>query len=254
MQCSQLPLSLLESLFKKRQLLIYKGLFFYEVKYNYFMMDQEYINFINSQLALPYYQEVMDFLQKEIASEKIIYPKEEQRFKAFAATPFNKMKIVIFGQDPYHSPNVADGLAFSTQTSKTPKSLANIFKELKNEYPDVTVNNNNLEPWAKQGVLLLNTSLSVEAGKPNSHAKIGWNIFIENLLKYLNDHKEFLIFILWGNEAKKLKPLIADKFHILESTHPSPFSFYKGFLGNNHFKKANKIILENNLEVIDWNL
>ncbi len=217
-------------------------------------MNQEYINFIKAQLALPYYQKIMDFLKLEALNQKTIYPQETKRFKAFESTPFQEMKIIIFGQDPYHSDGVADGLAFSTQSSVTPKSLANIFKELKNEYDDIVVSKNNLEPWANQGVLLLNTALSVEKGKPNSHAKIGWNIFVENFIEYLNQHKKFLIFILWGNEAKKLKPLISNKFHILESVHPSPFSFYKGFLGNNHFKKANEIILKNNLKPINWNL
>ncbi len=217
-------------------------------------MDQEYVNFIKLQSELPYFQKMMDFLKFEVLHKKIIYPSEINRFKAFEATPFKEMKIIIFGQDPYHSEGVADGLAFSTKSSTTPKSLVNIFKELKNEYDDICISKNDLESWANQGVLLLNTSLSVEKGKPNSHAKIGWSIFVENFIEYLNQNKDFLIFILWGNEAKKLKSLIANKFHILESVHPSPLSFYKGFLGNNHFKKANEIILKNNHKTINWNL
>ena len=218
------------------------------------IMNKEYKDFLNSQLELPYYKKIISFLNYEIANNKIIYPNVEKRFQAFNITPFNKVKVVKFGQDPYHSKNVADELAFSSNETRTPKSLANIFKELKNEYFDIELDTNSLSSWANQGVLLLNTSLSVEEGKPNSHSKIGWNIFIENFIEYLNSNKDFLIFILWGNHAKKLKPFISPKFHILESPHPSPFSVNKGFLGNNHFQKVNQILRKENLQEIDWNL
>ena len=217
-------------------------------------MNNEYKDFLNSQLELPYYKEIISFLNSEIANNKIIYPNKENRFHAFKITPFNKLKVVIFGQDPYHRKNVADGLAFSSNETKTPKSLVNIFKELKNEYSNIELNTNSLSVWANQGVLLLNTYLSVEEGKPNSHSKIGWDIFIENFIEYLNSNKDFLIFILWGNHAKKLKPLISSKFKILESSHPSPFSVNKGFFGNNHFRKVNEILRQENLQEIDWNL
>lgn len=217
-------------------------------------MNEEYERFINQQLELPYYKNIVDFISQEIKNNKAIYPDEKNRFNAFRLTPFKNMKVVIFGQDPYHSFQQADGLAFSTKESRTPKSLANIFKELKNEYHDIELNNNDLASWAEQGVLLMNTSLSVEEGKANSHYRIGWNIFINNFIEFLNKEKDFLIFVLWGNNAQKLETIISDKFVILKSSHPSPFSAHKGFFGNNHFKKINQILTEKKLKNIDWSL
>ncbi|MGL6125076.1 MAG: uracil-DNA glycosylase [Metamycoplasmataceae bacterium] len=217
-------------------------------------MDKEYINFINSQKELKYYKEIQSFLNKEILNNKLLLPKMENIFESFNKTPFKKMKVIIVGQEPYHSKDMADGLAFSTQSNTTPKSLSNIFKEIRSNYPNISLNGTSLKPWAKQGVLLMNTSLSVEQGKPNSHSKIGWDIFVKNFINYLNENKDFLIFVLWGNSAKKLKPFIDAKFYILESTHPSPLSANKGFLGCNHFKKINMILSSNNIKEIDWNL
>lgn len=215
-------------------------------------MDKEYLNFINSQIELPYYKEINYFLKQEISKNKIVFPSKEDIFKSFEKTSFDKMKVIILGQDPYHSKGFADGLAFSTKSTKTPQSLLNIFKELKNEYPNISNASNSLANWAKQGVLLLNACLSVEEGKPNSHSKIGWNIFIQNFINYLNDNKEFLIFVLWGNKAQELKPFISNKFYILESAHPSPFSASRGFFGNNHFKKINELLINHNFQEIDW--
>lgn len=217
-------------------------------------MDKEYKEFLSSQLQLPYYKKLQSFLEEEKINNKIIYPQMKNLFSSFEKTSFKEMKIIIFGQDPYHTKGFADGLAFSTKSEVTPKSLQNIFKEIKNEYPEVKLNSNDLTPWAKQGVLLLNKSLSVEEGKQNSHSEIGWDIFIKNFIEYLNQEKEFLVFLLWGNKARELKPFISSKFHILESAHPSPLSASRGFFGNNHFKKANEIIIKNNLKEIDWNL
>lgn len=217
-------------------------------------MDKEYKIFLNSQLEMPYYKKINSFLKNEIRNNKIIYPKQEDLFRAFDITPFQEMKVVIFGQDPYHYEGAADGLAFSTKLNDVPKSLANIFKEIKKEYSGVSITSNDLTPWAKQGVLLLNACLSVEKGKPNIHSKIGWNIFIQNFIEYLNQNKEFLIFILWGKQARELKKFISPKFYILESSHPSPFSANKSFFGNNHFKKTNELINEKKLPEINWNL
>ncbi|MGL5617529.1 MAG: uracil-DNA glycosylase [Metamycoplasmataceae bacterium] len=216
-------------------------------------MDKEYIDFIATQAKLPYYKEMQTFLEKEILNKKIIYPKQNDIYKCFKETKFHEMKVVIFGQDPYHTENIADGLAFSTRMSKTPPSLLNIFKEIKNEYSNISFKSNDLTLWAKQGVLLLNTSLTVEQGIPNSHSKIGWDIFIKNFIQFLNNNKNFLVFVLWGKSAQKFKPFISDKFFILESPHPSPFSARKGFIGNGHFKEANKILKNNNLKEINWN-
>ncbi|MGL5205375.1 MAG: uracil-DNA glycosylase [Metamycoplasmataceae bacterium] len=216
-------------------------------------MDKEYINFIALQENLHYYKRLKSFLENEIANKKIICPDNNDIYRSFVETRFKKMKVVIFGQDPYHTKDVADGLAFSTKMSKTPPSLSNIFKEIKNEYPNAHFKSNDLASWANQGALLINTSLTVEMGKPNSHSQIGWDIFIKNFIQFLNENKDFLIFVLWGNNAQKLKPFISDRFFILESPHPSPLSARKGFIGNNHFKEINKILLENNLKEINWN-
>ncbi|MGL5732681.1 MAG: uracil-DNA glycosylase [Metamycoplasmataceae bacterium] len=216
-------------------------------------MDKEYINFIASQANLTYYKEIQLFIEQEILNKKIIYPKKENIYRCFKETKFNDMKVVIFGQDPYHTKDVADGLAFSTMMSKTPPSLSNIFKEIKNEYSNVSLRGNDLTSWANNGVLLLNTSLTVEEGKANSHSGIGWDIFIKNFILYLNENKDFLIFVLWGNNARKLKPFISNKFIVLESPHPSPLSARKGFFGNGHFKEINRILKGNNLKEINWN-
>ena len=184
-----------------------------------------------------------------------IYPDMKDIFRAFEISNLDDVKIVIFGQDPYYLPGVADGLAFSTKQSKTPASLKNIFKELKNEYPDLIIETNDLTSWAKQGVLLANTSLTVMKNMPNSHAYLGWSYVIEEAIEYINENRHNVIFLLWGNQAKKFKSLInEEKHHVLMSAHPSPLSANNGFFGNNHFKIANQILADNFQKEIDWNL
>lgn len=186
---------------------------------------------------------------------KIIFPSKENIFKAFKLCPINKTKVVIFGQDPYYQDGVADGLAFSTKQLKTPASLQNIFRELKNQFPNIKIQTNDLSYWARQGVLLLNTSLTVEKNKPNSHKEIGWDYFIKKVIEYINDNLSGVIFVLWGNNAKSLvKYINSNKHHILTSAHPSPLSAYNGFFGNKHFIKINQILSEENKSEIDWNL
>ena len=184
-----------------------------------------------------------------------IYPDMKDIFRAFEISNLDDVKVVIFGQDPYYLPGVADGLAFSTKQSKTPASLKNIFKELKNEYPDLIIETNDLTSWAKQGVLLANTSLTVMKNMPNSHAYLGWSYVIEEAIEYINENRHNVIFLLWGNQAKKFKSLInEEKHHVLMSAHPSPVSANNGFFGNNHFKIANQILADNFQKEIDWNL
>ena len=186
------------------------------------------------------------------SSNKNIFPNRNDVFRAFKLCPLSKTKVVIFGQDPYYTKGIADGLAFSTRSNKTPASLKNIFREIKLEYPNSLFSSNNLESWANQGVLLLNTSLTVEENLPLKNGLL-WMDFIKEILNLINNHCNNIIFVLWGNQAIKLKKYISKNHYILESSHPSPLSANKGFIGNNHFKKINEILKSLNLDTINWN-
>jgi len=196
---------------------------------------------------------ILTFISIEKKAGKEIYPNEDLIFNAFNLCKLSNTKVVIFGQDPYPKKDQANGLAFSSKSSiKTPKSLANIFKEIesdigvKNIIPDLTY-------WASQGVLLLNKSLTVESGKPQSHSNIGWDILTESTLRLLKEKKKNIVYLLWGNEAKKFKNLIDCKNNlVLHTSHPSPLSSYRGFFGCKHFSTTNRYLLSNNLKEIDW--
>ena len=166
------------------------------------------------------------------------------------------MKVVILGQDPYHEEGQAHGLAFSTpEGHPIPRSLKNIFKEIESEYGYPIPDSGCLESWAKQGVFLLNTVLTVEEGNANSHSKCGWQTFTDNVIKILNNQKQPIVFLLWGKQAELKKELITNPNHlVLISAHPSPFSARRGFFGSNHFKLANEFLKENNLEEINWKI
>lgn len=199
----------------------------------------------------------MDKTIKEIAlsssnSKLPIYPKTENVFRVFNE-PFEKIKVLLQAQDPYHTPDVAHGLAFSSNKPKyLPPSLDNIFKELSNDIKEVN-KNVNLERWSKQGVFLLNTSLTVLKGNPGIHLN-HWKWFTDEVIKILNYHKSNLVVMLWGANAKKTKSLFDEEEHlILEAAHPSPFSAHRGFLGCKHFSKCNNYLIENGIEPIDWN-
>ena len=202
-----------------------------------------------------YYKKMRKFLISEYKT-KTIYPKADEIFTAFKLTSYKDCKIVLLGQDPYHGENQARGLAFSVKKGvPLPPSLKNIYKEIHNEYGYEMSNSGYLEKWARQGILLLNTALTVVAGNANSHSKIGWEIFTDNVIKYLNDREEPLIFILWGNNAKSKKKLInTQKHYILEGVHPSPLSANRGFFGCNHFIRANDILRELGEKEIDWKI
>lgn len=191
----------------------------------------------------------------QLKQTREIYPVLKNVFRAFKLTNLDDVKIVIFGQDPYYQPNVADGLAFSTNDAIPPISLKNIFIELKNEFKDIVLETNSLEYWAKQGVLLLNRTLTVERYKPNSHKNLGWDYVVKKAIDYINRNLEKVVFLLWGNEAKSLESFInQNKHYILKSPHPSSYSASMGFFGNNHFKMSNEILIKNNKSPIDWNL
>ena len=202
-----------------------------------------------------YYQNLRKFLINEYRTKRI-YPKADEIFTAFKLTGYKNCKIVLLGQDPYHGVNQAHGLAFSVKEGiKLPPSLQNMYKEISEEYGYEMSKNGYLVPWAKQGVLLLNTALTVIADNANSHSKIGWEIFTDNVIEYLNEREEPLIFILWGNNARSKKRLInTGKHYILEAAHPSPLSASRGFFGCGHFKKANEILKELGKEEIDWRM
>ena len=183
-----------------------------------------------------------------------IYPKGDKIFNAFNLCPFDSLKVVIIGQDPYHGKGQANGLSFSVEKNiKIPPSLKNIFIELKNNYPEYEYSNGDLTRWANQGVLLLNSILTVRKSEPGSHTNIGWEKFTDFVIKNISSEKSNIVFLLWGKYAQSKSRLIDDNKHlILKSPHPSPFSAHKGFFKNFHFKKTNEYLLLNNMKEINW--
>ena len=202
----------------------------------------------------PYFCELSQFVKNEILAGKIIYPPPRNIFAAMDMTPFEKVRVVILGQDPYHGPGQAHGLAFSVQEwVRNPPSLMNIFKEIQSDIGSPTPRNGDLSRWSEQWVLLLNTTLTVEAGKPMSHAGKWWEDFTDAIIRTLSDKRDFLIFLLWWSHAQKKKSLIDTQKHaVLEAPHPSPLSAHRGFLGCGHFSKTNALLREHNMTEIDW--
>lgn len=216
-------------------------------------LNSEWHSFIQSESNKEYFGFLVDKLDEEY-NKYTIYPKKEDILNAYWLTEPSKVKVVILGQDPYHEPNQANGLAFSVSEGiKIPPSLRNIYKEIESDIGKVISKNGDLTCWAKQGVFLLNTVLTVRDGKANSHKDIGWETFTDNTIKYLNNIDAPKVFILWGNNARKKKDLITNKNHlILESAHPSPLSANRGFFENNHFSKTNEFLSNNKLDIIEW--
>ncbi len=209
---------------------------------------------IKTESLKPYYRVLMDFLEKRSLA-CTIYPKKEHWMQCFLLTKVSDVKVVIIGQDPYHGENQAHGLAFSVLTKKLPPSLKNIYKELVSDLSIKMPVSGDLTPWAKQGVLLLNTLLTVEAQKPLSHKGIGWENFSLEVIKLLNSLDQPIVFFLWGSEARRLKAYLNNSKHlILESVHPSPLSAYNGFFGSKPFSKANTFLEKHHVKSIDWQL
>ena len=217
------------------------------------MIGNKWDEILKEEFKKEYFKNLMDFVNGEYET-KTIYPPKENIFEAFKHTDFDNVKVVILGQDPYHGPNQAEGLSFSVSNSvKKPPSLKNIFKELESDlgiqFPEL----NSLKPWADRGVLLLNAVLTVEEHKPASHAKKGWEIFTDNVIKELNKKEEPIVFILWGNYSKEKKNLITNPVHyVIESVHPSPFSARNGFFGSKPFSKTNEFLKSKGIKEIDW--
>lgn len=211
---------------------------------------------LNGERDKPYFQQIMRFIESERAGGKSIYPRNPEIFNAMAFTPFAEVKVVIIGQDPYHGPNQAHGLCFSVKPPvPPPPSLLNIFKELENDLGIKPPAHGCLEKWARQGVLLLNAVLTVEAGRPQSHAKIGWEQFTDKVIRELNERKTGLVFLLWGAAAQRKCAFIDRSRHIvLEAAHPSPLSAYNGFFGCRHFSRANQALKDQGLPEVDWSL
>ena len=210
---------------------------------------------LEGEFKKEYYLKLREFLKVEYSTQTV-YPPMFDIFNALKYTSFKQTKVVILGQDPYHGPGQAHGLCFSVREGiKFPPSLQNIFKELESEYGIQPPKSGELTAWAKQGVLLLNTTLTVRQGTPQSHKGQGWEILTDRIISLLNQKEEPVIFLLWGANAWAKKPLIKNPKHlVLECAHPSPLSAYRGFFGCNHFKKANEYLEKNGIEPIDWSL
>jgi uracil-DNA glycosylase len=211
---------------------------------------------LSAQFEAPYFADLQAFLKKERQQNRVIYPEEDQIFNAFNHTPFDDVKAVILGQDPYHGPGQAHGLCFSVQDGmKPPPSLVNIFKEMESDLGLARPTSGNLENWAKQGVLLINATLSVQKKQAGSHQEKGWETFTDAVIKQVSDQREGVVFILWGRFAQNKAALIDhNRHHVLTAAHPSPFSAYKGFLGCKHFSKTNELLVKQNIKPIDWSL
>ncbi len=210
---------------------------------------------LDGEFDKDYYRELRKFLKKEYASQTI-YPSMYDIFNALKATAYKDVKVVILGQDPYHGPGQAHGMCFSVQKGITPPpSLVNIFKELNDDLGCSQPPHGCLKSWADQGVLLLNTVLTVRAGQANSHKGMGWEIFTDNIIRMLNEREKPMVFLLWGSNAQTKTSYITNPSHlILKAPHPSPLSAYRGFFGCHHFSKANEFLKANGMEPVDWQI
>ena len=219
------------------------------------MLGNDWDEVLKDEIDKDYFQELLSFIKEEYKN-KTIYPKQTEIFKAFRNTSYKDTKVVILGQDPYHGENEAEGLSFSVKVGvRKPPSLQNIFKELHDDLGCRMPDSGSLVKWSEEGVLLLNTVLTVEKDKAASHKDIGWEIFTDSVIKKLNEKKEPIVFILWGSFARSKKSLITNKIHyIIESPHPSPFSAYTGFFGSKPFSKTNKFLESKGLKPIDWQI
>jgi len=212
---------------------------------------------LGAEKQAPYFQQIMSFVKQQRLAGKVIYPSQDNVFNAFKLTDFADVRVVILGQDPYHGPNQAHGLCFSVQHGvKTPPSLVNIYKELAQDIEGFVIpQHGNLLSWAEQGVLLLNTVLTVEQAQAHSHSKIGWETFTDNVITRISEHLDGVVFLLWGSHAQKKGAVIdASKHHVLKAPHPSPLSAHRGFLGCRHFSQTNALLMQQAKPTVDWRL
>lgn len=218
-------------------------------------LEQGWKEVLKEEFDKPYFPALKEFLVKE-RSKYTVYPPGPQIFAAFNQTPFDQVKVVILGQDPYHGPGQAHGLCFSVPAGiAPPPSLINIFKELKTDLDIPFPGHGNLEKWARQGVLLLNATLTVQANNAGSHQKKGWEIFTDRAIELLSQKRKNLVFILWGNYARQKTAIIDTSKHlVLTAVHPSPLSASRGFFGCRHFSLTNEYLIQHQIEPIDWNL
>ena len=211
---------------------------------------------LEGEFVKPYMKDLKDFLCEEKKQGKNIFPKEEKIFQSLNLTSFDNVRLVILGQDPYHGDGQAHGLSFSVpKTEKIPPSLKNIFKEIHRDIGTENKSHGDLSVWGKQGVLLLNSVLTVEKSKPASHSKKGWEIFTDKIIDIINNEKENVVFLLWGRYAQdKGNKINRLKHKVLMTSHPSPFSVYRGFLGSSHFSEANAYLKSKSIKEIDWSV
>ena len=219
-------------------------------------IDASWKEVLKNEFSKSYFEQIPQHIKTEKSQGKTIYPPGSLIFNAFNTTPFNKIKVVILGQDPYHGAGQAHGLCFSVQNGVAPPpSLLNIFKELQDDIGITIPNHGNLTHWAQQGVFLLNASLTVRAGEPMSHSKIGWAEFTDTVIKKISELKKNVVFLLWGKFAQEKRVLIDETKHlILRSVHPSPLSAYAGFFGCKHFSKTNEYLVKQGIDPIDWKI
>lgn len=219
------------------------------------MIHNQWDNVLKEEYQKPYFIELIHFLRQEYQT-KIIYPPKQDVFNALIYTSYEDVKVVILGQDPYHNPHQAHGLAFSVGPGvPLPPSLKNIYKELHDDLGCSISQHGTLTKWAKQGVLLLNTIMSVEQNKPASHANKGWETFTNAIIAKLNEREQPIVFMLWGNPAKQKGKIITNPNHlVLKSAHPSPLSAYNGFFGCHHFSQANNFLIQHHMQPIDWQI
>ena len=219
-------------------------------------IEPGWLNVLQEEFQKPYFLELKSFILAQQAEGKQVYPPGPLVFNAFFQTPFDQVKVVILGQDPYHGPGQAHGLSFSVPAPLSPPpSLKNIFHELKMDLGIETPSSGDLTPWAKQGVLLLNAVLTVTAGSPGSHRPAGWEVFTDEIIRILSREKRHLVFMLWGNFARQKAQLIDAQHHlILQAPHPSPFSAHTGFFGCHHFSACNRYLVQHGIPAVNWAL
>lgn len=220
------------------------------------MIDNDWLPALKEEFGKPYYKDLYGFVKKEYSTH-VVYPPADDIFNAFHFTPLSEVKVVILGQDPYHNENQAHGLSFSVPVSQKeiPPSLQNIYKELQDDLGCYIPNNGYLEKWARQGVLLLNTVLTVRAHAANSHQGKGWEIFTDAVINAVNAQDRPIVYLLWGTPARRKAPMLTNPKHlILEAPHPSPLSAYRGFFGCRHFSACNRFLEEHGIQPIDWQI